>query len=268
MKKASITVLSFNRFIYLKNTIQSLLESINNRNNVEIIIVDNGSKDESPSYIRELLKLKIIDRAILFKENQGISKGYNSGFAISDPESKYLIKLDCDVIIHHKGWLEEMDQIFEEDDSIALLMLFQENHPTMKYRKHTKHLGRTFISLEEIIVGSACFTIPRKIINEIGFFFEEHDYLLFYDDIDYFIRIEMINKKGYYLLSHTSSYQEHLDETIYQKYDKDKDPLYARMNAFHKVLEKNYLSGQFPLKRFYPRLDELAELRESILIEL
>jgi len=44
--------------------------------------------------------------------------------------------------------------------------------------------------------------------------------------------------------------------------------LYERMNEFHKVLEKNYLSGKFPAKRFYPRLDELAKLRESALLEL
>lgn len=268
MKKASITILSFNRFIYLKNTVESLLKSIIDRESVEIIIVDNGSKDESPKYIRELIENKTIDRAILFKENQGISKGYNSGFAISDPQSKYLIKLDCDVIIHNEGWLEEMDQIFKEDNSIGLLMLFQENHPTMKNCKKTEYNGRTFISLEEIVVGSACFTIPRHIINQIGYFFEEHDYTLFYDDIDYYIRIELINKKGFYLLSHTSSYQEHLDETIYKKYDQDKDPLYARMNKFHKTLEKNYISGLFPLKRFYPRFTELSNLKNEKLIEL
>lgn len=268
MKKASITILSFNRFIYLKNTIESLLNSLIDREAVEIIIVDNGSKDESPEYIRNLQDQRIIDRAVLFKENQGISKGYNSGFALSDPRSEYLIKLDCDVLIHHRGWLEEMDTIFKEDDSIGLLMLFQENHPTMKECKRTSLNGRTFISLEEIIVGSACFTIPRKIINEIGYFYEDHDYLLFYDDIDYFIRIEMLQKKGFYLLSHTSSYQEHLDETTYHKYDKDKDPLYERMNEFHKVLEKNYLSGYFPMKRFYPRLEELSRLRNSALLEL
>jgi glycosyltransferase involved in cell wall biosynthesis len=235
---------------------------------VEIIVVDNGSKDDSPEYIRELIKNGIIDRAILFKENQGISKGYNSGFAVSDPRSQYLIKLDCDVIIHDNGWFEEMEQIFKEDESIGLLMLFQDNHPTMNNCKRTLHLGRTFISLEEIIVGSACFTIPRNIINEIGYFFEDHEYLLFYDDIDYFIRIEMLQKKGFYLLSHTSSYQEHLDESTYQNYDKGKDPLYAEMNEFNKVLEKNYRTGNFPIKRFYSRLDKLAKLRKSKLLEL
>jgi len=48
-------------------------------------------------------------------------------------------------------------------------MLFQENHPTMKNCKK-RYNGRTFISLEEIVVGSACFTIPRHIINQIGYF--------------------------------------------------------------------------------------------------
>jgi len=97
--KASIVILSFNRCVYLKNTVHSLIESLNRREEVEIIIVDNGSSDESPFYIRDLLERGIIDKALLFATNKGISKGYNSGFALANSNSSYLIKLDCDVII-------------------------------------------------------------------------------------------------------------------------------------------------------------------------
>lgn len=267
--KASIVILSFNRCVYLKNTVRSLIESLNRREEVEIILVDNGSSDESPSYIRDLLEQGIIDKALLFATNQGISKGYNSGFALANSNASYLIKLDCDVIIHHSGWLEEMDTLFNADPSIGLLMLFQENHPTMKDCVRTNHLGRTFISLTEIIVGSACFTIPKNVIESLGYFYEDHDYLLFYDDIDYFIRLELLGKKAFYLLSHTSSYQEDLDTSVYLKYDQMKDPMYERMNIFHKDLNGLYQSGTFPMQRFYPRLRDLALMGQNkSLIEL
>ncbi|NBU91686.1 MAG: glycosyltransferase [Flavobacteriia bacterium] len=267
--KASITILSFNRRLYLEKTLEALLDSLTDRHEVEIILVDNGSEDDSPQLIREWLQQGIIDNALLFGTNQGISKGFNSGFALSHPQAKFLIKLDCDIVIHHRGWLEEMEQIFEDHHQIGLLMLFQENHPTMKDCARTQLGQRTFISLNEIIVGSACFTIPRKTIDAIGYFFEDHDYLLFYDDIDYYIRLEMIGKEAYYLLSHTSSYQEHLDASFYEEYDKSKDPLYARMNVFHKQLNSLYREGVFPTKRFYARMEELAKIAlNHALIEL
>lgn len=254
---ASITILSFNRFSYLKNTIDCLLKSLNNRGSVEIIVVDNGSEDESPNYIKKLLEKKIIDKAILFSENQGISKGFNSGFAVSNPKSKYLIKLDCDIIIHDKGWIEEMDYLFEKYEEIGLLMLYQQNHPILPKCKRISLDNKAFISLEEMIVGSACFTIPKKIIDQIGYFFEDHSYILFYDDIDYFIRLEILGKKAYYLLSHQSSYQTDLDESKYMNYNQQKEPQYDLMNEFNKTLETNYLNGTFPLKRTYERLDFL-----------
>lgn len=260
---ASITILSFNRFYYLKNTIESLLKSLNDRSEVEIIVVDNGSADESPAYIKNLLEKKIIDKAILYSENQGISKGFNSGFAISNPKSKYLIKLDCDIVIHDKGWLEEMDIIFTKHEEIGLLMLYQKNHPILPNCKRTKKESKEFISLEEMIVGSACFTIPKKTIDLIGYFFEDHSFTLFYDDIDYFIRLEILGKKAFYILSHQSSHQFNLDETKYLNYNQQKEHHYDMMNEFNKTLEQKYLNGAYPLKRTYNRFDSLANKAKS-----
>jgi glycosyltransferase involved in cell wall biosynthesis len=268
--KASIVILSYNRFEYLKNTVNSLIKSLINRDDFEIIIVDNGSIDESPDYIKKMIENHSIDKAILFKENQGISKGFNSGFAIADTNSNFLIKLDCDIVINHQGWFEEMEMIFKSDESIGLLMLFQENHPTMPSCIRTLHkTGKEFISLDEIIVGSACFTIPKSTINKIGYFNEDHDLILFYDDIDYYIRLSLINQKAFYLLSHTSYYQTNLDETTYYEYDKNKDPLYEKMNLVHKTLYKRYVDGELPIFKSYNRMIELNEkYQDRKLIEI
>lgn len=255
--RASVTILSFNRCLYLKKCVDALITSFINRQNFELIIVDNGSEDESPDYIRFLLENNIIDKAIFFSENQGISKGYNSGFAISDPSSDYLIKLDCDVIVHHSGWLEEMHAIFSDHQEVGLLMLYQENHPIMPHCPRTNLGGRTLISLEEIIVGSSCFTIPKNTLDTLGFFFEDHDLLLFYDDIDYYIRLSLSGKKAFYLLSHTSSYQVDLDETVYKVYDEKKEVHYKLMDEMHKTLAQNYRNKSLPIKKTYQRMDSL-----------
>jgi GT2 family glycosyltransferase len=257
--KASVTILSYNRYEYLKNTFESLFNSLTCRDEVEIIIVDNGSVDNSKDYILELYNKKLINKAVLFDKNQGISKGYNSGFALSNKNSEYLIKLDCDIIIHNKGWLEEMDAIFKTYSDIGLLMLFQDNHSHMQYCDTIEINGRKFISLDEIICGSACFTIPKNTFKKLGYFNEDENFAIFYDDIDYYIRVNKINKKSYYLLSHISSHQNHLDNKTYFNYNKEKEIDYEIMDNYLPILIRDYESNNVELKKNYDRIRELRK---------
>lgn len=257
--KASIVILSYNRYEYLKNNVESLLSSISKREEVEIIIVDNGSEDNSRDYINELFKENKIDKGILFNQNQGISKGYNTGFAISNKDSEYIIKLDCDIVIHDKDWLEEMEGIFNLNPEIVLLMLFQQNHPIMPYCNTIEINGQKLLSLDEIICGSGCFTIPRHIFNSLGFFNEDMDFTIFYDDIDYFLRLNKIKKKAYYILSHKCSFQNHYDETIYLNYNKFKEFHYNLMDEFLPKLVKKYESDELPVYKNYERLIHINE---------
>ncbi len=257
--KASIVILSYNRYEYLKNNVESLLSSISKREEVEIIIVDNGSEDYSRDYINELFKENKIDKGILFNQNQGISKGYNTGFAMSNKDSEYIIKLDCDIVIHDKDWLEEMEGIFNLNPEIGLLMLYQQNHPIMPYCNTIEINGKKLLSLDEIICGSGCFTIPRHIFNSLGFFNEDMDFTIFYDDIDYFLRLLKIQKKAYYILSHKCSFQEHFDKTLYEVYNKNKEIHYEIMDKFLPTLVKQYDYQEFPVFKYYDRLRSISE---------
>jgi GT2 family glycosyltransferase len=257
--KASIIILSYNRYEYLKNNVESLLSSISKREEVEIIIVDNGSDDNSRDYIKDLFKENKIDKGILFTQNQGISKGYNTGFAMSNEDSEYVIKLDCDIVIHDKYWLEEMEDIFNLNPEIGLLMLFQQNHPIMPNCKITEINGKNLLSLDEIICGSGCFTIPRHIFSSLGFFNEDNDFTIFYDDIDYFLRLNKIKKKAYYILSHKCSFQNHFDETLYVSYNKNKEIHYEIMDDYLPKLVKQYELDVLPIFKNYGRLFSIKE---------
>lgn len=68
--------------------------------NYEIIVVDNGSTDESVNYLKRFKKIKTIEN----KENLGYSKGKNIG--IKNAKGQYVFLLDNDIVIDNKNVLK------------------------------------------------------------------------------------------------------------------------------------------------------------------
>ena len=94
--------------------------------NVEIIIVDNNSTDESVKHIR-----KNFPKIIVFenKHNEGYAGGCNRGAEIA--KGKHLLFLNNDTI-HEPNWIEPLVQILEKNKNIAavqpkILNYYQKN---------------------------------------------------------------------------------------------------------------------------------------------
>jgi glycosyltransferase involved in cell wall biosynthesis len=88
----SIIINNYNYGKYIRNAIDSALSQ--SYDNVEVIVVDDGSKDDSPVLIKEYEKrIKSI-----FKDNGGQASAYNVGFAASNGE--LVVFLDADDILH------------------------------------------------------------------------------------------------------------------------------------------------------------------------
>ena len=101
MKIVSIIIPHYNGKELLHNCINSIYQNINIEN-FEIIVVDNGSKDDSVKNIKQLFSDVII---ISNKENIGYSGGCNIG--AKNAEGKYLIFLNNDTE-HSKDWIEKL----------------------------------------------------------------------------------------------------------------------------------------------------------------
>ena len=83
----------------------------------EIIVVDNASTDGTGDYLLQeesAGRLKVIFN----KENLGFAKACNQGARIAG--GKYLIFLNNDTV-PQPGWLEEMVQLAESDESIGIV---------------------------------------------------------------------------------------------------------------------------------------------------
>jgi len=81
--------------------------------NIEIIVVDNNSTDDSVNHIR-----KIFPNVIIFEneKNEGYAGGCNRGSEIAKGE--YLLFLNNDTI-HEPNWIEPLVQILEKNTNIA-----------------------------------------------------------------------------------------------------------------------------------------------------
>ena len=106
-----IVVLNYNGMRFLKECFDSLLATT--YQNVELVLLDNNSTDESVGYIsKNYPSTRIIQTGI----NGGYSLAYNVAF--DQCKGTYLVMLNNDVKVR-SGWLEPMVAACEADHNIA-----------------------------------------------------------------------------------------------------------------------------------------------------
>ena len=107
----AIVILNWNGKAFLEKFLPSVLNST--YPNLQIIVADNASNDDSLSFLREKYpQIRIIQNP----KNEGFAKGYNS--ALSQVISDYYVLLNSDVEVT-PGWIEPIIQLMESDSSIG-----------------------------------------------------------------------------------------------------------------------------------------------------
>lgn len=122
--KVAVVILNWNGRKYLEQFLPSVTATT--YSNMELIVADNGSTDDSVSFLE---KNYPAIRIIRFAVNSGFTKGYND--ALKQVESDYYVLLNSDVEVI-PGWLEPMVATCEQDKSIAAcqpkLLAFHDRH--------------------------------------------------------------------------------------------------------------------------------------------
>lgn len=118
--KASIIWLNHNSASFADTVIESL-EGIKNLDypNSELIIVDNGSTDNSLGQIKDLLgNIRLTARIIELTRNLGFDAGVNTAFKARAPDSKYVVLLNNDAVPYPRS-LSRLVQEMEMDDDLG-----------------------------------------------------------------------------------------------------------------------------------------------------
>jgi GT2 family glycosyltransferase len=109
---ASIIIPVFNKLSYTKLCLESILHTT--RHPYELIIVDDGSTDDTANYLGTLDKTKVITNT----RNLGVPKAYNIGIRAS--RGRYIVILNNDTIVT-PNWLSRMVQCAERHDRIGII---------------------------------------------------------------------------------------------------------------------------------------------------
>jgi GT2 family glycosyltransferase len=140
------------------------LEELTDYENLELILVDNGSTDGSGDYVRENYPNVEVMRVF---PNVGYSRGANE--AVEDARrrgAKYIVLMNDDIAFRHPQWLREAVMHAEHDPRIGIIGMlesYSENGPQPAPES-------TLTDFEYL--GSAVLVIPIVLFDRVGMFDE------------------------------------------------------------------------------------------------
>jgi GT2 family glycosyltransferase len=117
----SIVILNYNSRDYLQKCLVSISKSDLDKFNIETIIVDNSSTDNSIELAKsvELKNAKFL----ILNTNNGFAFGNNQGIKIINPNTKYVLLLNPDTIVE-KDTLKTMIEFFDSDQKVDAATCF------------------------------------------------------------------------------------------------------------------------------------------------
>ncbi len=259
MVKYSFVMLCYNNWSMTKEAITSLVRSLHpfQENGIEIIIVDNGSIDETPTGINQLKqefgnKLLKIEN-IRLEPNMGYTPGINAG--LSKCQGDIITILNNDMVFP-KNWFKGLVEVLESDEKIGLVA------PYLSRSSGLQNVKKTFYSTEELeifaemfmkqhenkiifthrVIG-ACMVFKREVIEKIG----GNDIwfgLGQFDDDDWCVRTIIA---GYKIVVVGKSFVHHISTVTYkQQSPVMKESYRVNKRKFRKkwgIKRKNQLQG-------------------------
>ncbi len=264
--KVSVVTPNFNGEKFLKDYFDTL--NLNSDYIGEVIIVDNGSDDNSVDFIKNYPKdfdFKLIEN----KTNLGFAKATNQAIEIA--KCPYIFSLNNDVKLEENTILELLKLIESEEDIFSVSSkMIQMDKPDLiddagdnyTLLAHTQKIGdnkpiNQFNDVYEIFSSCAGAALYKKtILEEIGLF--DENFFAYMEDVDLAYRAKINGYKNIYcpkaIVYHKGS------GTSGSKYNEFKIKISARNNVWlvyknlpipQKILNIGFLILGFSIKYLY-----------------
>ncbi len=215
-----------------------------------LIIINNNSCVESERIIESFCHIEGVS-VIHNTENIGTAAAINQAWEQRIP-GEHCIKIDNDVVIHSRGWVEEMEEVLRRDSSIGQVGLKRKdcwenvNHINPDYKSTLIQLphepGETWVVVERAkhIMGT-CVMHNAALIDKIGGLWQPGIYG--YDDVDYSWRC---NLSGFISVFLPHINIDHIDNggTPYQSWKEKHAGQYSKQMS---DIVDGYISGEISM---------------------
>ena len=238
----SVCIPAYNNAEYIGETIESILAQTHD--NLELIIVDDNSKDDTYKVISEYAAKDSRVHVYHNEENLGMSGNWSYCLKLSRGD---YIKLVCADDLLAPNLLERELQIFEENPGIVLVnsdtQLIDLNGRNKGFYKRYIKKGRTpgkkiikrgFFS-RDLFGAPQANTFPREVYEQVGDFSSEFTYIV---DYDFFIRIAKLGDV-YVLREALNGFRVRSDSNTGQVMGGDKEKTAIYIDEHVRLFKKN-----------------------------
>jgi GT2 family glycosyltransferase len=220
---ASLVILCCNEVAVTRLCLESVLR--HTRSPYELILVDNGSTDGTPDYLKEVAGRSGPARVEVIRneENRGFARGCNQGLAAA--QGRYLVLLNNDTVVT-PGWLDRLIGWATHDWPRVGLVGAVSNYAPAPQQVEPGY--RDLAGLDEFALRRArdfrgqaldfprltgfCLLTRREVLEQVGALDEGYG-LGFFEDDDLCVRVR---DKGYRLLVAQDTFIHHFGSRTFQ----------------------------------------------------
>lgn len=178
-------------------TIESLLKTVDFEKH-RLFIIDNGSCESTKGVLTRLVSFWALNKypfanlnIINLPENIGTAKAINKAWVQRRP-GENCIKIDNDVVIHSRNWVEEMEEAISRESSIGQIGLKRKDcweypeHGNKEFRSKMIMLSHTpgerwiIVEQSKHIIGT-CVMHSAALLDKVGYLYQPN--LYGYDDV-------------------------------------------------------------------------------------
>jgi glycosyltransferase involved in cell wall biosynthesis len=229
----SIIILCCNQVEFTRLCLESVFQTT--RTPYELILIDNGSTDETPEYFQSIRTRSEPERIQIIRNqtNRGYPGGVNQGLA--EAKGEFLVLLNNDTIVT-SGWVERLVEWSLIDfPQIGLVgavsnytrppQLVEPGYQHLKdvegfARKRKQEFAGKAIETQRLT--GFCLLLRRDVLDRLGSGLDERFGLGFFDDDDLSLRVR---QAGYRLLVGLDVYIHHFGSRTFQGLGVDTDQL-------------------------------------------
>ena len=185
----SVIIPTWNGDQFIGNCLTSLCQTI--PDNAEIIVVDNGSTDQTAILVTSISRVRLIRNEV----NLGFSAAVNQGLVAAIGDVLFLLNQDT---VAHADWFVAIQQRFQQDARLGIVgckLLYPDG--TLQHAGGqllepnwlSVHVAEEFGGSLDFVTGAA-FAIRRECYQEIGLFDIGYS-PAYYEDVDYCLRARL-----------------------------------------------------------------------------